>query len=77
MRKMRQIIGYMEVRKAVLGLLVTMLATTWASAQEAQWRGPFRNGCYPDSMLPKEWPEGGPEVLFVADGVERVLIPSA
>lgn len=71
MRKMRQIIGYMEVRKAVLGLLVTMLATMWASAQEAQWRGPFRNGCYPDSMLLKEWPEGGPEVLFVADGIGR------
>lgn len=40
-------------------------------AQEAQWRGPNRNGVYPETSLLKEWPENGPEVLFATEGIGR------
>lgn len=41
------------------------------AAQDVQWRGPNRDGIYPDTMLLHEWPEGGPEVLFVTKGIGR------
>ncbi len=40
-------------------------------AQDVQWRGPNRDGIYPDTMLLKEWPEDGPEVLFVTKNLGR------
>jgi outer membrane protein assembly factor BamB len=40
-------------------------------AQEVQWRGPNRDGIYPDTMLLKEWPEDGPEMLFASRGIGR------
>lgn len=34
-------------------------------AQEAtSWRGPTRDGIYPESGLLKQWPAGGPEILW-------------
>jgi outer membrane protein assembly factor BamB len=40
-------------------------------AQDAQWRGPYRNGCYPDTFLLREWPAEGPQIDFVAEGIGR------
>jgi len=40
-------------------------------AQDVQWRGPNRDGIYTDTMLLKEWPEEGPEVLFLSKGIGR------
>ncbi len=42
-----------------------------ANAQLAQWRGPNRDGIFPDTMLLKEWPADGPEVLFVTEGIGK------
>lgn len=39
-------------------------------AQEiAQWRGPHRNGRYPENNLLKEWPQNGPEQLWSIEGI--------
>jgi outer membrane protein assembly factor BamB len=35
----------------------------------AQWRGPNRDGIYPDKNLLKEWPENGPALLWSFDGL--------
>ncbi len=35
----------------------------------AQWRGPGRNGVYPDQHLMKEWPENGPEMVWKYEGL--------
>lgn len=35
----------------------------------AQWRGPARDGIYPDTGLLKEWPEEGPELLWSFEGL--------
>ena len=40
-------------------------------AQDVQWRGPNRDGKYPDRMLLKEWPKDGPELLFTTEGLGR------
>ena len=55
------------------GWMLVMIGSecSLVEAQEAQWRGPERNGCYPDTLLLREWPEDGPEVAFVAVGIGR------
>jgi len=40
-----------------------------AKAQDTQWRGPHRDGKYTDTGLLKQWPEGGPELLLMKDGL--------
>jgi len=35
--------------------------------EKSNWRGPDRNGAYPDKNLLKEWPENGPELLWRFD----------
>jgi len=53
-----------------LGLiLLLVLIGTWSRAQDAQWRGPERNGRYPGTGLLKEWPEGGPELILKKEGL--------
>lgn len=39
--------------------------------QEAQWRGPNRDGIYPDTALLKEWPPEGPELVFSITGLGK------
>jgi outer membrane protein assembly factor BamB len=58
-----------------LGLFLLMIAVSCCvlelTAQDVQWRGPNRDGIYPDKLLLNEWPEDGPEVLFFAEGIGR------
>ena len=37
----------------------------------AQWRGPERNGVYPETGLLDEWPEEGPEQLWSMEGIGK------
>lgn len=46
-----------------------LLTGTGLQAQDGQWRGPQRDGKYPDTGLLKSWPEGGPELLLRKDGL--------
>jgi len=41
------------------------------NAQDAQWRGPNRNGIFPDSALLKSWPESGPELILTINGLGK------
>lgn len=36
---------------------------------QSQWRGPNRDGIYPDTHLLKEWPAEGPELLWSFEGL--------
>ncbi|MCF8224329.1 MAG: PQQ-like beta-propeller repeat protein [Bacteroidales bacterium] len=40
-------------------------------SQEAQWRGPYRSGVFPDTGLLKTWPVNGPAISFQASGIGR------
>lgn len=52
-------------------LIVLLLISTYSFSQViSQWRGPNRDGIYPNEKnLLKEWPEEGPELLWVHDSL--------
>jgi outer membrane protein assembly factor BamB len=59
--------------------LVNCLIIFNLTAQEAfEWRGPERDGIYPETGLLKEWPEEGPELIWhydeLGDGFSSVAI---
>ena len=47
-------------------ICVSMIGATWG---DSQWRGPNRDGRYPETGLLQSWPEGGPRVLWSTEGV--------
>lgn len=49
--------------------LILLFFVIALSAQDAQWRGPQRDGKYPGTGLLREWPEGGPELLLRKEGL--------
>ncbi|MFN8206051.1 MAG: PQQ-binding-like beta-propeller repeat protein [Bacteroidales bacterium] len=52
-------------------LLLAILCQFNLSAQKiSQWRGPNRNGIYPDKNLLASWPENGPALLWVTNDLE-------
>ena len=55
------------------GLLILLMTCCSFSllAQKANWRGENRDGHYPDKGLLKQWPEDGPEQVFVVEGIGR------
>lgn len=52
--------------RKILLLLSLFISTTLISQTVSQWRGPERNGWYPETGLLKEWPTEGPVKLWVA-----------
>ena len=54
-------------RTAVAALILTFAAAATA-ADFPQWRGPKRDGVSPEKSLLKQWPEGGPKLLWQAKG---------
>lgn len=58
------------LRIGVAWLLLVCLSVL-VSGQDAQWRGPQRNGIFPATNLLEAWPEDGPEILFVAEDLGK------
>ena len=56
------------IRTFTLAIFVSILSST-LNAQIIQFRGPDRNGIFPDTSLLKEWPTNGPEVIFITEGL--------
>ncbi len=48
--------------------LAAICVSIFATAQ-SQWRGPNRDGIYPESNLLKQWPAEGPELLWSFEGL--------
>jgi outer membrane protein assembly factor BamB len=60
------------MRKGILTFLILpFLFGGEIPAQDLQWRGPNRDGIFPDTGLLKKWPEAGPEVLFTISDLGR------
>ncbi len=53
--------------KQLLTLILLACGMIAVSQEVAQWRGPDRDGIYHQSGLLKEWPQGGPELLWHFD----------
>jgi outer membrane protein assembly factor BamB len=53
--------------------LLFLIVSVFFSGQQvedlSQWRGPQRNGIYPEKGLLKAWPDKGPEMLWSFDGL--------
>lgn len=50
-------------------LTLFILSSVVFSQNPAQWRGPLRNGVYPDTNLMKSWPESGPVMRWAVRGL--------
>jgi outer membrane protein assembly factor BamB len=55
---------------AVITLLFVGLSGAMVYGQvESQWRGPNRDGVYPNESLRNAWPDDGPEEIWTVDGL--------
>lgn len=59
--------------KTLLFFLLALLAFAFTrkEPQIDEWRGPGRSGVYNESGLLKQWPVGGPKLLWAADSIGR------
>jgi len=57
------------MRALFLALTVALLLSSAVFADVAQFRGPHRDGKYPDTGLLKAWPADGPRVIWTAEGL--------
>ena len=56
-------------RLSLLFLVVVFGVASEVCGQDAQWRGPNRDGKYRDTGLLKQWPEEGPDLLLKKEGL--------
>jgi outer membrane protein assembly factor BamB len=52
-----------------LSLLMALGPTVLDAADSPQFRGPNRDGIYPEARLARSWPDGGPPLLWSASGL--------
>jgi outer membrane protein assembly factor BamB len=52
-------------------LFICLVALSFASDNLSQWRGPNRDGQYPDKNLLNKWPADGPKVIWKADKIGK------
>jgi outer membrane protein assembly factor BamB len=58
------------MKKACLILVITMLISIAAESQmTSTWRGPARDGKFPETNLLKQWPENGPKMLWAYENL--------
>jgi outer membrane protein assembly factor BamB len=51
--------------------IVILMTCLTGEAQQVQFRGPQRDGKFPDTGLLKTWPETGPELLLKVEGIGK------
>jgi len=59
------------LRSFILLLGLLMLIQTDLAQPNAQFRGPQRNGVFPETGLLNKWPESGPELLWSREDLDR------
>jgi outer membrane protein assembly factor BamB len=64
-----QILNFNDMRFQLSLFAILFLFFNSISQEIVQWRGPNRNGIFPDKELLKSWPADGPELLWTADGL--------
>lgn len=57
------------MKQQLFTLLALFLFSGMFAQDTFQWRGPDREGIYPETGLLKEWPADGPELLWHYDGL--------
>ena len=67
-------IKFITIERSLIIIVIFALlqSCTPNTRQEiSQWRGPDRNGIYNETMLLNEWPESGPDSLWVYEGIGK------
>jgi outer membrane protein assembly factor BamB len=60
----------MNKKKILLLINLMVIISGFFTAQaQTQWRGPNRDGIYPETKLLKQWPAEGPKMLWSYDGL--------
>ncbi|MFC2114933.1 PQQ-binding-like beta-propeller repeat protein [Bacteroidota bacterium] len=60
--------------KLLIAFISGFLLLQCSSCKEiSQWKGPDRDGIYPEKGLLKKWPEGGPELMLKIEGIGKGL----
>ncbi len=57
--------------KSILLYSVFLILEFSSSAQLVQWRGPNRDGIFPETGLLKVWPEGGPQQILEVEKIGK------
>lgn len=58
------------MRQLIFVIVAVAFFTQCNSKQEiVQWRGPNRDGIYPEKSLLTQWPDGGPKLLWKYDSL--------
>ena len=64
----RRLCAWHTKRLAALGAFV-LIGAVGLAADWPQWRGPNRDGISTETGLLKQWPDGGPKLLWTAKGI--------
>jgi len=57
------------MKKTILLILACVIRMSADAQVVSQWRGPGRDGIYPETGLQKSWPAGGPALLWHFEGL--------
>ena len=52
------------MRQLISFLAISALFVSGYAQNPTNWRGPSRDGHYPEAGLLKQWPAGGPQILW-------------
>ncbi len=58
-----------NVFKTALFSMVLLLSVSCYSQQTSDWRGPGRDGIYHEHGLLRQWPQEGPEIAWIIEGL--------
>jgi len=61
----------MQKNILIIALLIFSIHLFSQSVSIPQWRGPERDGIYPETGLLQSWPDGGPPLLWSVDGIGK------
>ncbi|MDB4582573.1 PQQ-like beta-propeller repeat protein [Draconibacterium sp.] len=56
---------------SLIVFVLTVSCKQNSKPEVAQWRGPDRSGTYNETNLLNEWPENGPELLWMSEGIGK------
>jgi outer membrane protein assembly factor BamB len=55
----------------LIAMILFICSNSLIAQEIAQWRGPARDGIYPDKNLLKSWPENGPELILSVKNIGK------
>ncbi len=59
----------MSIKKSLLAVLILIMVSCSGKKDLSQWRGPDRDGKYPQTGLLNQWPDDGPLMLWSFEGL--------